>query len=199
MNWIWWVKWMPVRLCHCCTISSLAAMRRNPLIRRVAKFLRMVSWFIWESSLCALCPFLRSSLICSHSSSHPRTSSFAFGSNPVALNTWSILSSSPSNWVASLFWLSSSNAKGAHKELHEKGGSGDGSGDAGINKDGAIDGDCYDFCPLNCIFCLSSIFLFFSSLFGFSCSPIDGNRLFKATKVKDHPLKIDGWHSFHIS
>jgi len=51
---------------------------------------------------------------------------------------------------------------------------------------------CYDFCPLNYIFHLFSIFLFFSSLFGFSCSPIDGNKLFKAIKVKDHPSKIDG-------
>jgi len=58
---------------------------------------------------------------------------------------------------------------------------------------------CYDFCPLNHIFHLFSIFLFFSSLFGFSFSPLDGNRLFKATKVKDHPSKINGWYSFHIS
>jgi len=53
----------------------------------------------------------------------------------------------------------------------------------------AVQAECYDFCPLNHIFCLSSIFLFFPSLFGFSCFLIDGNRLFKSHKSERSPIK----------
>jgi hypothetical protein len=37
---------MPVLLFHCCTISLLIAMHHNPLIWSVAKFLKIMSWFM---------------------------------------------------------------------------------------------------------------------------------------------------------
>ena len=90
---------MPVPSYYCHAMSSLPAMWPIPLIWSVMKFLKIVSLFI--HILFFPHSFIRLSLICSYSTSHMQTSSFAFRSGPTTSSNQSTSSFSPSESATS--------------------------------------------------------------------------------------------------
>src|SRR6266581_469967 len=137
---------MPFPSCHCRAISWLAAMRPNPLIQSIAKFRRIINWFILVGKAFCFCAMFWSSLICSRSSGHPRISSLALtcsaSSASSSRNCLISSSSSSESPPADSSWEPS--ASSSYKEPHGGGEAegadrpGDGAPDCTL--DGATDG-----------------------------------------------------------